>query len=170
LFAEPIAPRAPTGPIKLPAGIASYDQLIARPQDQLDQLLGLKPKYDIPGAARALRMVGVVDETEGGLPSTLANQNADLLRAALTGNGGQMVSRWGHILLRRALVSRMDAPQGADPADFVATRAALLLRMGEAAPPAPWCRMSIRTITIPRSRKARWTPMSRRRTLPACAR
>lgn len=133
LFAEPIAPRAPTGPIKLPAGIASYDQLIARPQDQLDQLLGLKPKYDIPpGAARALRMVGVVDETEGGLSSTLANQNADLLRAALTGNGGQMVSRWGHILLRRALVSRMDAPQGADPADFVATRAALLLRMGEA--------------------------------------
>jgi hypothetical protein len=132
LFAAPVVARAPTGPIKLPAGIASYDQLIARSPDELDRLLGLKPKYDIPpGAARALRMVGMIDASEGGLDSTLANQNADLLRAALTGNGGQLVSRWGHILLRRALVSRMDAPQGADPADFVAMRAALLLRMGE---------------------------------------
>jgi len=132
LFAQPGAARLPTGPIKLPAGIASYDQLIALPPDQLDQVLGLKPKYDIPpGAGRALRLVGMIDESEGGLPSTLANQNADLLRAALTGNGGQLVSRWGHILLRRALASRMDAPQDADPADFVAMRAALLLRMGE---------------------------------------
>jgi hypothetical protein len=132
LFVAPEAARLPTGPIKLPAGIASYDQLIRMPPDQLDQLLGLKPKYDIPpGAGRALRMVGMIDESEGGLPSTLANQSADLLRAALTGNGGQLVSRWGHILLRRALASRMDAPQGGDPADFVAMRAALLMRMGE---------------------------------------
>ncbi|MDE1916229.1 MAG: hypothetical protein KGJ57_01025 [Sphingomonadales bacterium] len=132
LFAQPGAPHMPTGPIKLPAGIASYDQLIALPPDQLDQALGLKPKYDIPpGAGRALRMVGMINESEGGLPSTLANQNADLLRAVLTGNGGQILSRWGHILLRRALVSRMDAPANADPADVVAMRAALLLRMGE---------------------------------------
>jgi hypothetical protein len=53
------------------------------------------------------------------------------VRATLAGNGGQMVSRWGHILLRRALLSRFDAPAGMDPGEFVALRAALLLRMGE---------------------------------------
>ncbi len=131
LFAAPTAPVA-AGPVKLPTGVTSYAQLMALPPDKLDQLLGLRPRYDIPpGSARALRQVGVIDQSEGGLGSTLASQNYDLLRAALTGNGGQMVSRWGHILLRRALVSRLDPPGGGDPADFVAMRVALLLRMGE---------------------------------------
>ena len=42
-----------------------------------------------------------------------------------------MVSRWGHILVRRVLASRLDAPAGYPPADFAAARAALLVRMGE---------------------------------------
>ncbi len=42
-----------------------------------------------------------------------------------------MVSRWGHVLLRRALASRLDAPAGLGPADFAALRASLLVRMGE---------------------------------------
>jgi hypothetical protein len=54
-----------------------------------------------------------------------------LVRAALAGNGGRLVSRWGHILLRRALASRMDAPADMAPAEFAALRASLLLRMGE---------------------------------------
>jgi hypothetical protein len=41
------------------------------------------------------------------------------------------VSRWGHILLRRALASRLDAPSTMNAADFAALRASLLLRMGE---------------------------------------
>jgi hypothetical protein len=44
---------------------------------------------------------------------------------------GQMVSRWGHILVRRALASRLDAPAEMAPTEFAALRAALLLRMGE---------------------------------------
>jgi hypothetical protein len=43
-----------------------------------------------------------------------------------------MVSRWGHILVRRALASRMDTPVGMNGADWAALRAGLLLRMGEA--------------------------------------
>jgi len=54
------------------------------------------------------------------------------VHALLAGNHGQIVSRWGHIVLRRALASRLDAPDGMDPADFTAQRTALLLRMGEA--------------------------------------
>lgn len=74
----------------------------------------------------------MIDASEGGIASgSFARQNAALVRAALDGNKGTLVSRWGHILLRRALASRLDAPAGMNPADFAAGRAALLVRMGE---------------------------------------
>jgi len=116
-----------------PNGIRSMADIERLPPDKLDELLGLKPRYDIPpGARRALLRVGVIGSGEGGLPPfALAHQDADLVRATLAGNSGQLVSRWGHILLRRALASRLDAPEAMDPADFAALRAALLLRMGE---------------------------------------
>jgi hypothetical protein len=121
------------GPIVLPAGISSFDQLAALPPERLDPLLGLTPKYDIPPSAqRALSRVGVIDQGEGGLaPFSLAGQSPALVRAALAGNSGRLVSRWGHVLLRRALASRLDAPAGMVPTEFAALRAALLLRMGE---------------------------------------
>ena len=114
-------------------GVLSVQKLLSLPPDQQDILLGLKPRSDIPPAAqRALNRVGVIDSAEGGLPPlSLAQQNGALVKAALAGNSGKMVSRWGHILLRRALASRLDAPQDLDPADFIALRAALLVRMGE---------------------------------------
>ena len=101
--------------------------------DQLDEALGLKPHSDMPAAARrSMKQVGVIASYEGGMPSAaLAHQSGELVKAALDGNKGQLVSRWGHILLRRALVSRLDAPVGMNPADFAAARAALLVRMGE---------------------------------------
>ncbi len=119
----------------LPAGvrIPTLQELEAMSPDELDQLLGLKPRSDMPPAARrSLKQVGVLADYEGGLPAgALTRQSGALVRAALDGNKGQLVSRWGHILLRRALASRLDAPQGMNPADFAASRAALLVRMGE---------------------------------------
>ena len=119
----------------LPAGvrIPTLQELEAMSPDELDELLGLKPRSDMPPAARrSLKQVGVLADYEGGLPAgSLARQSGALVRATLDGNKGQLVSRWGHILLRRALASRLDAPQGMNPADFAAARAALLVRMGE---------------------------------------
>jgi hypothetical protein len=102
--------------------------------DQLDQVLGLNGRGDMPeGARRTLDQAGVMDESEGGFAlDSLSAQDATLVRAAIEGNNGEMVSRWGHILLRRALASRLAPPAGMNPADFAAMRAALLLRMGEA--------------------------------------
>lgn len=116
-----------------PKGLNSMADITSLPPDQLDELLGLKPRYDIPpGARRAMLHVGLVSSDEGGLPPfSLVHQDGGMVRAALVGNHGQLVSRWGHILLRRALASRLDAPAGMDPAEFAADRAALLLRMGE---------------------------------------
>jgi hypothetical protein len=101
--------------------------------DEIDELLGLKPQFDIPPAARrAVRQVGVIDAAEGGFAAGLLdNQPPALIRAALAANRGPLVSRWGHILLRRALASRMDAPKGMNPVTFAALRAGLLNRMGE---------------------------------------
>jgi hypothetical protein len=101
--------------------------------DQLDELLGLKPKFDMPAAARrSMNQVGILAEDEGGMPvGSVGRQNPVLVMALLNGNKGQLISRWGHILLRRALASRLDAPAGMNPADFAAGRAGLLVRMGE---------------------------------------
>ncbi|MEO1968263.1 MAG: hypothetical protein ABGW87_06075 [Sphingomonadaceae bacterium] len=113
--------------------IPTLQQLQAMSTDQLDDLFGLKPKVDIPPAAqRSMARVGIIAPTEGGLPvKSLAHQPAALVKAVLDGNKGPLVSRWGHILLRRALASRLAAPEGMNPADFAAMRAALLDRMGE---------------------------------------
>ncbi|MBS0253773.1 MAG: hypothetical protein JSS36_00825 [Proteobacteria bacterium] len=137
VIAAPATTPAPAGPAIDPTALAArlpnLQNLDKLPPDQLDALLGLKPKYDMPaGARRAMQRVGVLGAGEGGLPPfSLARQNGALVRAALDGNRGVMVSRWGHILLRRVLASRLDAPQGLNPADFAAARAALLVRMGE---------------------------------------
>lgn len=119
----------------LPAGVKvpTLKELEAMSPDELDEALGLKPKFDMPAAARrSMKQIGVLAQDEGGFAAgSLAGQNAALVKAALDGNKGALVSRWGHILLRRVLASRLDAPAGMNPADFAAARAALLLRMGE---------------------------------------
>lgn len=113
--------------------LPSLEKLESLSTEELDQLLGLKPKSDIPpGARRALTRVGVLAGAEGGLaPAALANQPAALVRAALAGTKGPLVSRWGHILLRRALVSRLAPPTGMDAIEFAALRARVLNRIGE---------------------------------------
>ena len=113
--------------------LPSLEELERLSTDELDQLLGLKPKFDIPpGAERGLTRIGLLALDEGGLaPRALANQPAALVRAALTGTRGPLVSRWGHILLRRALASRMAPPSGMDPVEFAALRVRLLNRIGE---------------------------------------
>ena len=102
------------------------------PED-FEELIGRKVEFDMPPQARrSMERVGIFDETEGGLPAdSLASQNGALIRTALSGNRGALVSRWGHIALRRALLSRLAPPAGMSPQDFLALRVALLLRMGE---------------------------------------
>jgi hypothetical protein len=128
---SPLSPVGDDSTVKLPS-LAELERM--SPQE-LEEALNLRPKFDIPPAARrSMERVGILDESEGGLSSTsLVAQNASLVRAALAGNSGMLVSRWGHILLRRALASRFDAPAEMNPADFTALRAALLVRMGEGA-------------------------------------
>ncbi|MEM9502183.1 MAG: hypothetical protein AAF941_10120 [Pseudomonadota bacterium] len=113
--------------------LPSVEELEEMSTDQLDDLLGLKPQYDIPPAARrSLSQVGLLDPEEGGLPTeSLSRQPAALVRAVLGGTRKPLVSRWGHILLRRALASRLATPEGMNPVEFAALRAGVLNRLGE---------------------------------------
>ncbi len=115
------------------SNLPTLEELEAMSTDELDELLGLKPRYDIPPAARrSMERVGVLGAAEGGLPSaSLARQPAGLVRAILAGTTRPMVSRWGHILMRRALASRLAAPEGMDPVEFATLRARVLNTMGE---------------------------------------
>lgn len=117
----------------LPANFPSIAQIERMSDDEIDELFGLKPKFDIPpGARRSLLQVGVISRDEGGFPGrALAGQPASLVRAALNGTRHPMISRWGHMLLRRTLASRLDAPADMNPAEFAALRADVLNRMGE---------------------------------------
>ncbi|MCB2068059.1 MAG: hypothetical protein KDE15_15620 [Erythrobacter sp.] len=128
------APAAP-GEFRLPPNFPSLEELSEMEEDEVDELLGLRPRFDIPaGARRAVAEVGVIAQNEGGFPvGSLRGQPAGLVRAALVASRGPIVSRWGHILMRRALASRLDAPQGLDPVEFAALRAQALDNMGEGA-------------------------------------
>lgn len=143
------APQAGMGPVVQPlpgvagagpdlsdfdfTSIPTIEELEQMTPDELDELLGLRPSYDIPPAARrAMTRVGVVASDEGGMPAlALARQPAALVRAVLEGLDGPVVSRWGHILLRRALASRLQSPEGMDPVEFAGLRVRALNRMGE---------------------------------------
>lgn len=135
----PVVQPIPSGPAATApsggaiAGLPSIAELEELNPDELDELLGLKPKFDMPAAARrSMDRVGLLDTSEGGLSAgALRNQSANLVRASLTGIKGPVVSRWGHIMTRRALVSRLEAPAGMEPAEFAALRAQALNAMSE---------------------------------------
>ena len=132
-FDLPVAQPSPDDRESTLKRLPSLDELARMTPEDFQDLLGLKPDFDMPpGARRAMTHVGLIDREEGGLDgSVLAGQNGRLVRLALAANRGTMVSRWGHILLRRALASRLDAPRGMSPQEFLGLRVALLVRMGE---------------------------------------
>ena len=118
-----------------PAPAAAADPIDSLNSAVIDQLVQTAaPKFDIPPEAqRSLDRVGPMAEVDGGLPSISTHYlSGDYVTGLLSKLEGPLVSRWGHILLRRALLSRLDTPVGMNGADWAALRSALLLRMGEA--------------------------------------
>lgn len=91
-------------------------------------------EYDLPPTSRrSLEQIGLINPSTGGLgPSAFGVGNGKRLAAIMREARAPFASRWGQILLRRALISRTDTPTDIDGADWIAERAWLLLRMGEA--------------------------------------
>ena len=100
--------------------------------DALDDTF--QPKYELsPGERRSLAEIGVLTPQYNGLPrDAFGKEGGQYLTALIRNLNGPILSRWGSILLRRTLLSKVNSPDNVNPADWVAERAWRLLRMGEA--------------------------------------
>jgi hypothetical protein len=94
----------------------------------------LPPPIEIPDESRRpTNIVGALDDENGGLGfEAWGDAHGRLLTGLMGRLDAPLPSRWGSILLRRALLTRTAAPRLVNEVDWVAERAWLLLRMGEA--------------------------------------
>lgn len=89
---------------------------------------------DLPAQARrSLATIGVLDAEDGDMgAAAFGSADGRYLSHLMRKTKAPVASRWASILLRRALLSTVDTPRNVSGADWVAERAWLLLRMGEA--------------------------------------
>ncbi|PWG03589.1 hypothetical protein [Sphingosinicella humi] len=100
----------------------------------LEEALDLPEPIEIPDASRRpVDIVGPLGPRAWGLGTgAFGDANGRYLSTLMRRLDAPLPSRWTSILLRRALLSRVPAPSHVHPVDWVAERAWLLLRMGEA--------------------------------------
>ncbi len=91
------------------------------------------PRYDLPpGSRRALTRIGPLTPETGGLAAdAYGNRGGRWLTILMREVRRPLVSRWGHIVVRRSLLSAVNTPRTINGADLAAARALLLLRLGE---------------------------------------
>ena len=89
---------------------------------------------DLPsGVRRSTAQIGVLGPDDGDMGArAFGQENGRYLSYLMRKTRAPIASRWASILLRRALLSKVDTPHGTRGADWAAERAWLLLRMGEA--------------------------------------
>jgi hypothetical protein len=92
------------------------------------------PPVEYPDHARRdPSFVGRIDPTSLGLgDNPWRGASGAFLASLMRRMEAPIASRWAHISLRNALLSRSRAPRNVHPVDWAAERAWLLLRMGEA--------------------------------------
>ncbi|PJG47418.1 hypothetical protein CAF53_03550 [Sphingobium sp. LB126] len=134
----PAAPAAPAPamavqPPSFPVTDEAADNA-AEAQLSEEEMAAQKAKYDLPeNAHRSLDRVGPLTPERLGLaPNAFGAQSGQFLAALMKETRAPITSRWASILLRRTLLSAVDTPRDINGADWVAERAWLLLRMGEA--------------------------------------
>ncbi|QIK77946.1 hypothetical protein G7077_02475 [Sphingomonas piscis] len=125
-------PVASSRPRQTPAAPAEGDSGVA--ELGADELPPPPPPIEMPDESRRdPRVVGRLDPADFGLATTpWGAANGPMLSVLLRRMDAPLASRWAHIALRNALLARAPAPRLVNPVDWVAERAWLLLRMGEA--------------------------------------
>jgi hypothetical protein len=83
------------------------------------------PFYDLPqGSERPVDVVGLINITNRGLPiDAFGDSTGPFLATLMQRLEAPLPSRWSHILLRRALMSRVAAPRPPHPSAPAAARA-----------------------------------------------
>lgn len=131
--AQPGAPAAPGAEAPLPG----EDQQATAEEDasaEEGEETAQVEAFDMPDAARRNPdLVGVLTPENGGYAADQWGIVDGQFAAALMRDiKAPVASRWAQILLRRALLTQAPTPAGIEGPDWVAERAWLLLRMGEA--------------------------------------
>ena len=86
-----------------------------------------------PQVRRSTDVVGILGSTDGDMGvAAFSGINGRYLQSVVNRLDAPIASRWASIVLRRALLSKAQTPSGVSGADWVAARAGLLVRMGEA--------------------------------------
>ncbi len=94
----------------------------------------MRPQYRLSaGEKRSMAEIGLLTPEYNGLAKDAFGQEGGQYLTNLIRNlNGPIISRWGSILLRRTLLSKVVSPDNINPADWTAERAWRLLLMGEA--------------------------------------
>jgi hypothetical protein len=94
----------------------------------------LPPPIEMPESARRdPSLVGPLPSSQTGFETAAwGRASGKFLSLLMRRTSTPLASRWGHIMLRNALLTQLPAPTDVHPADWAAERAWLLLRMGEA--------------------------------------
>jgi hypothetical protein len=134
------APPRPTAPLEIEDAAAEDLEALAQQ--------ALPPPIEIPeGSRRPVDPVGPLRPGNWGLGlDAFGNANGRFLSGLMGRLNAPLPSRWTSILLRRALLSEASAPNHVNEVDWVAERAWLLLRMGE----ADSARMLVQAIDVDR--------------------
>ena len=125
--------QAPTPADNLGGGAdESAVEVVSRPTAQATQ--PVQPPIEYPGwARRDPWIVGTLDPASHGLGNNpWGDESGAFLSTLMRRMDTPIASRWVHIALRDALISKARAPRDVNPIDWVAERSWLLLRMGEA--------------------------------------
>jgi hypothetical protein len=136
--AEPATPGdpafAPGGEIVQPLAPSETPGESEEEEGEEEEELAEVDPFDLPPEARRNPdLVGVLAEADGGYGADQwGNVSGQFASTLMRNIKAPIASRWASILLRRVLLTRAPTPAGVEGADWVAERAWLLLRMGEA--------------------------------------
>lgn len=113
--------------------LAGSEQLTST-DPALEEAAALAALSDIPAQARrSANRVGLLGARDGDMGvGAFQGVNGQYLARVMRRLDAPIASRWGAIVLRRALLSRAQTPANVSSADWAAERAWLLVRMGEA--------------------------------------
>jgi hypothetical protein len=130
---DPATPQSEEAPRAAPELQTVIEDAAAEDLEALEELEP-EPPVEIPDfARRPTDLVGVIGPADWGVDEDgFGSANGRFLSTLMRRTDVPLPSRWMSILLRRVLMSRVRAPSYVHPVDFVAERAWLLLRMGEA--------------------------------------
>lgn len=149
---QPQQTRQPTSILPIPIPVPNGGQLSeltdeAKSAEDEKEEAEVDP-YDLPPEARrSPDFVGALTADNGGLGAgAWGNARGRYLSLLMRGLDAPIASRWNGILLRRSLLSQTSTPRGVTGADWVAERAWLLIRMGEADP----ARMLVQGVDVDR--------------------